>query len=228
MSSFYAKPSGGYNITSVAGTNNILRIYDYLSAEGYSDEAIIGILGNVVGESALNPWLWEGNVVNYSNGYGLFQFTPAREYINASGVPHHAPNTSTSSTVSGADPDDALGQLYCLVTDKFGKWMGYCWRNYWSSSDYPGLYAMHAYILNHYGSGSYLSMSQFKNMDNYEYACFAFLACYEGPAIPNYTTRKNYCDQIAPIIYAYSGHRTDILLTKRIRDIQFKRKFNVC
>lgn len=224
---FYAKPSGGYSISSDSGKSNMYAIYDYLNAEGYSDEAIIGILGNVVGESALNPWRWEGNVVNYSNGYGLFQFTPAREYINGSGIPNHAPNLSTSSTTSGASPNDALGQLYCLVTDKFGKWMGYCWRSYWSSSDYPGLYAMHTYILNHYGSGSYLSMSQFKNMDNYEYACFAFLACYEGPAVPNYSTRKNYCDEIAPIIYAYSGNHTDVLLTKRIRDIQFHRRFNV-
>ena len=225
---FYAKPSGGYAISSDTGKANMYAIYDYLTAEGYSDEAIIGILGNVVGESALNPWRWEGNVVNYSNGYGLFQFTPAREYINGSGIPNHAPNLSTSSTTSGASPNDALGQLYCLVTDKFGKWMGYCWRSYWSSSDYPGLYAMHTYILNHYGSGSYLSMSQFKAMDDYAYACFAFLACYEGPAVPNYSTRKTYCDEIAPIIYAYGGHHTNILLTKRIQDIQFKRKFNVC
>ena len=225
---FYAKPSGGYAISSDTGKANMYAIYDYLSEEGYSDEAIIGILGNVVGESALNPWRWEGNVVNYSNGYGLFQFTPASEYINGSGIPNHAPNLSTSSTTSGASPNDALGQLYCLVTDKFGKWRGYCWRSSWSSSDYPGLYSMHTYILNHYGSGSYLSMSQFKAMDNYEYACFAFLACYEGPAVPNYSTRKTYCDEIAPIIYAYGGHRRDILLTKRIQDIQFKRKFNVC
>ena len=96
MSSFYAKPSGGYSISSTQGTNNILRIYDYLTSRGYSDAAIIGILGNVVGESALNPWLWENNTVAYGYGYGLFQFTPASEYINASGVPNHLhlhPNT---------------------------------------------------------------------------------------------------------------------------------------
>lgn len=225
MSSFYAKPSGGYGINSTEGTNNILRIYDYLHADNYSKDAIIGILGNVVGESSLNPWLWENNTVSYSHGYGLFQFTPASEYINGSGIPNHAPNLSTSSTTSGADPDDALGQLYCLVTDKFGKWLGTCWRSYWSSSDYPDLYAMHTYILNHYGSGSYLSMSQFKNIDDYAYACFAFLACYEGPAIPNYSTRKNYCDQIKPIIDAYAGGE-DILLWKRIKDNTFNRRFN--
>ena len=83
---------------------------------------------------------------------------------------------------------------------------------------------MHTYILNHYGSGSYLSMNQFKAIDDYSYACFAFLACYEGPAVPNYSTRKNYCDQIKPIIDAYV--KDDIFFLKRIIDIQFKRKFN--
>lgn len=221
MSSFYAKPSGGYSISSHEGTTNIQRIYDYLHAEGYSDDAIIGILGNVVGESALNPWLWENNTVSYSHGYGLFQFTPASEYINASWVPDWAPNESTSQQTPGADPDDALGQLYCLVNDTFGKWLGTCWRSYWSSSDYPDLYAMHTYILNHYGSGSYLSMSQFKVIDDFDYACFAFLACYEGPAIPNYLTRKNYCDQIKPIIDEYIGKLDILFLKKFIIDRQF-------
>ena len=33
---------------------------------------------------------------------------------------------------------------------------------------YPDLYSMHTYILNHYGSGSYLSMNQFKQIDDYQ------------------------------------------------------------
>lgn len=225
MSSFYAKPSGGYGINSTAGTNNILRIYDYFHAEGYEKNAILGILGNVYGESALNPWLWENNTVSYSHGYGLFQFTPASEYINATWLPNHAPNESTSTTTAGADPDDALGQLYAMVHDSFGKWVGYCWRSYWSSSDYPDLYAKRGYILNTYGSGTYLSMSQFKTIYDYSDACFAFLACYEGPAVPNYLTRLGYCAQIKPIIDAYAGGE-DILLVKKIIDNTFNRRFN--
>ena len=58
---FYAKPSGGYSISSTEGTSNIIAIYEYLSAAGYSDDSIVGLLGNVYGESALNPWLWENN-----------------------------------------------------------------------------------------------------------------------------------------------------------------------
>ena len=228
MSSFYAKPSGGYGINSTGGTNNILRIYDYLHNNGYADNCIVGILGNVVAEGALNPWYWQNNTyapTDPNTGYGLFQFTPAYEYLNATGVPNHAPNLSTSSQTAGADPDDALGQLYCLVTDKFGKWVGNCWRIYWSSSSYPDLYAKRGYILNTYGSGTYLTMSQFKTIYDYSDACFAFLACYEGPQVPNYLQRLGYCAQIKPIIDAYAGG-SDILIVKKMIDNTFKRRFN--
>lgn len=225
MSNFFAKPSGGYAISSVEGTQNIKMIYEYLHALGYVDNAIVGILGNVYGESALNPWLWEGNVVSYSNGYGLFQFTPASEYINASWIPDHAPNESTSTTTAGADPDDAYGQLYALVNDSFGKWLGTCWRSYWDPNDYPDLYVKHTWILNEYGDGYGITMNDFKLISDYSDACFAFLACYEGPAVPNYLTRLGYCAQIKPIIDSLSS--MDIFFLKRIIDIQFKRKYHV-
>lgn len=224
MSSFNAKPSGGYAISSTEGTNNIKVIYNYLHAQGYVDNAIIGILGNVYGESALNPWLWENNTVSYSNGYGLFQFTPASEYINATWIPDWAPNESTSQALPGADPDDGFGQLYALVNDTFGKWLGTCWRSYWDPADYPDLYTKRTYILNTYGDGYGITMNDFKSIYDYSDACFAFLACYEGPLIPNYLTRLGYCADIKPII---DNLGTDIMLLKRIIDIQFHRRFNV-
>lgn len=217
---FYAKPSGGYAINSTEGESNIISMHAYLHAHGYSDNAIIGILGNVYGESALNPWLWENNTVSYSNGYGLFQFTPASDYINASWIPNHAPNESTTEAQPGASPDDALGQLYALVNDSFGKWLGTCWRSYWDPSDYPDLYVKHTYILNTYGDGYGITMNDFKLISDYSDATFAFLACYEGPAIPNYLQRLGYAAQIKPIIDRLKG--LDILFLKKfIIDRQF-------
>lgn len=210
---FYAKPSGGYAINSLEGTANIKAVYDYLSPLGYSDDAITGILGNVYGESALNPWLWENNTVTYSGGYGLFQFTPASEYINATWIPNHAPNESTSQAQPGASPDDALGQLYALVNDSFGKWVGTCWRSYWDPNDYPDLYLKRTYILNTYGNGSRISMNDFKTITDYSDATFAFLACYEGPAVPNYLQRLGYAYDIKQIIDDLSGF--DILFLKK-------------
>lgn len=225
MSSFYAKPSGGYLISSTEGTANITAAYHYLSNEGYSDNAIVGILGNVVAESGLNPWRWQNDTVNYYNGYGLFQYTPASDYIDASWIPNWAPNEDTSAEEPSADPDDALGQLYAFVNDTFGKWVGYCWRNYWDPNDYPDLYAKHNYILSTYGSGSYLTLNQFKDISDYSDSCFAFLACFEGPAVPNYLPRLSYCYDVKQIIDNISDD--NLLLFKRIQDIQFNRKFNV-
>lgn len=224
MSDFYAKPSGGYTISGIYGTNNIKKIYDYLHAAGYDTNCIIGILGNVYGESALNPWLWENNTYNLSNGYGLFQYTPASEYINATSLPNHAPNLSTSIQTAGADPDDAYGQLYAFNYDTFGKWVSSCWRSYWSPTTYPDLYAKRNHIVSTYGNGSSLTQTQFKAINNYEDACFAFLACFEGPSVPNYSTRKNYCDQIKPIIDAYTGVTglKNALILKKFIDKQRK------
>lgn len=217
---FYAKPSGGYAINSQEGESNIIAMHAYLHTHGFSDNAIIGILGNVYGESALNPWLWENNTVSYSNGYGLFQFTPASDYINALWIPNHAPNESTTEAQPGASPDDALGQLYALVNDSFGKWLGTCWRSYWDPNDYPDLYVKHTYILNTYGDGYGITMNDFKYISDYSDATFAFLACYEGPAIPNYLQRLGYAAQIKPIIDRLKG--LDILFLKKfIIDRQF-------
>ena len=210
---FYAKPSGGYAINSTEGTSNIIAMHAYLHANGFVDNAIIGILGNVYGESALNPWLWENNTVSYSHGYGLFQFTPASDYINASWIPNHAPNESTTEAQPGASPDDALGQLYALVNDSFGKWLGTCWRSYWDPNDYPDLYVKRSYILNTYGDGYGITMNDFKLISDYSDATFAFLACYEGPAVPNYLQRLGYAAQIKPIIDRLKG--LDILFLKK-------------
>lgn len=222
MSDFYAKPYGGYTIASEQGSTNIKRTYDYLSSYGYTKESIEGILGNIVAESSLNPWLWENNIVNYSYGYGLLQFTPASEYINASSIPDHAPNLSTSIQTTGADPDDAKGQLYALVNDTFGKWVSSCWRSYWDRTTYATLYAKRTIILDTWGNGSSLTMSQFKQITNYEDATFAFLACYEGPAVPNYTTRVGYAWQVKRILDSYTGN-IDILFMKKI--ISNQRRF---
>lgn len=217
---FYAKPSGTYTYNSTEGTANIKAVYDYLFPLGYTKNCIIGILGNVAGESGFNPWLWENNTYNPSYGYGLFQFTPGSEYLNASGIPNHAPNTDTSQASPGSSPDDAKGQLYCLVNDTFGKWLSTCWRSYWDPNDYPDLYTKRTYILNTYGNGSTLTMSQFKAITDYSDACFAFLACYEGPLIPNYSQRLIYAAQVKTILDNYSG-TLDILIMKKIIDRNF-------
>ena len=224
---WHAKPSGGYSLDTTAAKDNCKAAYDYLQPLGYTREAIVGIMANAAAESAMNPWRWEGDTVRYGYGYGLFQFTPAREYINHSGIPNHAPNLSVSSTTSGASPNDAKGQLYVVHHDTLGKWQPWNWRSYWDSSEYSGLYSMHSRILREWGSGGQLSRSQFRRITDYHDATFAFMACYEGPAVPNYYTRNSYAITIWNILKDYNGGGDDIFFFKRIIDIQFRKKFNV-
>lgn len=62
---------------------NAKYIYSYLFAEGWSINAIAGLLGNMQAESSINPGRWQSdNVGSTSNGYGLVQWTPATKYIN--------------------------------------------------------------------------------------------------------------------------------------------------
>lgn len=225
---FYAKPDYGYAYNSTEGTANIKAVYDYLSPEGYTKNCVIGILGNVAEESGFNPWYWQNHNADPSDpniGYGLFQFTPASQYINATWLPDHAPNMSTTQTTAGASPNDAKAQLYAVINDVFNKWAGNCWRSYWDPNDYPYLYNLRGHILSSYGSGSSITMNQFKVIDNIEDALFCFFACYEGPGNPidtKFATRMNYAAQVKTILDNYSG-LPDILIMKKIIDRNFGR-----
>lgn len=199
--SWHAKPSGGYGTTTPEYFENIKAFSSYFFSQGYAREAIAGMLGNVYGESGLNPWLWQSNTVSYNLGYGLFQFTPASDYINGmTSVPNYAPNLSVTEQTSGADPNDAIAQMYVFSNDLLGKWNSTCWRSYWDASAYPELYAMRTRLLNTWGDGTYLSMQQFSQITDLDLATFAFLACYEGPAVPNYSTRYQYAVDMYPYV----------------------------
>ena len=195
---WYAKPSGGYSMSSTEGTSNILEIAALYRARGYTDEAIAGVLGNMNAESAFNPWRWQSDVVNYSGGYGLYQYTPARGYINLTGVQYHAPNLSTSSQTAGAQAADGIAQVMVQINDTLGKWVSYCWRD-----DWIGQAALRAYrdqVVAQYGSGNRLTQVQFARIDDIRAATFAFLACFEGPAYPNLETRVAAAQQAYQII----------------------------
>lgn len=227
---FIAKPSGGYTITSTQGTNNIIEAYNYLSQFGFTPGAVAGMMGNASAESGLNPWRWQQDSVSLSDpnkGYGLFQYTPAYQYINTcSGLPNYAPNLSTSGTTPGADPNDGMCQLYAFYHDSLGKWDPDCWRDpTWDPLQYPDLYAIRNNILFYYGSGTSLSLDQFKLIPDPYDAAFAFMGCFEKPQVPNYYTRRELALQVYNILLPYIGRDT-LLLELKILDTQHKRKFN--
>lgn len=187
-----AKPSGGYARDSDQGGENILNVYTYCSNNGYTLQAVAGMLGNVQAESGLNPWRYEGDQYGTGRGYGLFQFTPARDYFNLGNTyGFFAPNKSTTSITSGASPDDGAEQIRVFDNDDLHKWGSGLWRPYWDTSTYADLYAQRKRILQEWGNGSQLTLSDFRRIRSVYDATFAFLAGYEGPAVPNMTARYN-------------------------------------
>lgn len=60
---------------------NAELVRDTMNAWGWSLEAICGMLGNMETESTINPGIWQDLTVG-TGGYGLVQWTPARNYLN--------------------------------------------------------------------------------------------------------------------------------------------------
>jgi len=135
-------------------TVNAQYIMDYLLADGWSKNAIAGMLGNMQTESSINPGIWQ-SLESYDHdpyrlverqGYGLVQWTPFNKY-------------TIWARDLGMDYSDINAQLarieYELQNDI--QWI--------STSDYP------------------LTFKQFKtSTQTPEYLAQAFLRNYERPA----------------------------------------------
>lgn len=64
---------------------NALYIYSYLKHEGWSENAISALLGNMQAESSINPGRWQSDRVGgepEGHGYSLVQWTPYTKYTN--------------------------------------------------------------------------------------------------------------------------------------------------
>lgn len=192
---WHAKPSGSYGAHSVAGIDNIFEINNNL--QSFHIAAISGVIGNIMAESGLNPWRWQGDMYGTSRGYGLFQFTPASDYLALSGA---TPNLSVNSQTAGATPEDGIRQITAFKTNELGKWVPTCWRSYWDTSTYSELYAYRTEILNTYGHGSGISIAEFADITDISAATFVFLACFEGPRVPNLNTRVSNANTAYEII----------------------------
>ncbi|MBQ2819618.1 MAG: hypothetical protein IJF14_04465, partial [Clostridia bacterium] len=136
----YLKTNG--DILEERQPNNAKYIYLYLHELGFGDNPIFAILGNVMQECTMNPANWE---VRYSteDGYGLFQFTPAKKYLNravkdgliSEAEAEHINNYANGIVDSYSAPVDNTrnlmqSQLECMI---WGCFAGSQWSN-------PGTY----------------------------------------------------------------------------------------
>jgi hypothetical protein len=84
--------SSNTSLTLEEMTVNAQYILNYLLGEGWSKNAVCGMLGNMQTESWINPGVWQSfQSGNMSGGYGLVQWTPASKYVdwaNSNGLNH--------------------------------------------------------------------------------------------------------------------------------------------
>lgn len=67
-------------LTSLQMETNALYIFSSLTAQGWTQEAIAGLLGNLHHESSINPGRWQSDAVGSGPGYSLVQWTPYTVY----------------------------------------------------------------------------------------------------------------------------------------------------
>lgn len=204
---WYAKPSGAYDKYSTEGTANILEMRDILRQDfSWTDEAITGAISNSIYEGGLNPWRWQSDTYpppsgsESSWGCGLFGFTPYTRYLGLQGSDQM--NLSTSTTTSNANPYVGHQQVTIMANGTWG-WVATGWRSSWDPTLYPQEYAQWLQIVNAYGDGTRLTESQYSTMTNIADCVLAFLCCFEGPRVPNYTARLSVANDVYTII---TGH----------------------
>lgn len=165
---------------------------------------LLGMIGNLYAESGLNPWRWQSDTVNTSGGYGLLQYTPSTKYTGWGGnewdnaEPHPQTNATTGDPSGNALASDGRDQLSYFTVTK--SWVSSAWRDYWDKDRYANLYAKRNAWLDQYSDGQTFTWRQFFDFgDTHEgvqldidAATFFFMACAEGPAVPNFEDRRAY------------------------------------
>lgn len=119
---WHNKNTGAYSRDSVEAQENVMKMVQVLAPLGWTINAIAALAGNQAYESGFNPWRWESDIVNTSNGYGLFQYTPATKYINSSvaaGYDGFQPNYP----MGAGGPDDGTAQLLFMHNNVDGGWI---------------------------------------------------------------------------------------------------------
>lgn len=123
--------TGNRYLSQAEMENNAEIIYGYFNNQGWTLEAICGMLGNFQRESTINPGIWQNLMVAESNGYGLAQWTPST-------------NVTNWLRQQGYAIDDGTAQCEWIVTQTVptGQWIptsqyGMSFAEYIVSTDSP-------------------------------------------------------------------------------------------
>lgn len=174
----HSKPVGAYAQESQEWIDNARVIYAFIRG-WMTHEASCAVIGNMDGESGLNPWRWQGDNIRSRSqktypriGYGLVQYTPAEKYFNGAGTW----NTANFSDKSGSSND------YQHQLDFFFSSI----KSQWNTT-----------------TGSRKSWSEFCATTDIDTATYDFLYQFEQPADPAGTlaARQSAAHKVAIAVY---------------------------
>lgn len=84
---------------------NMRKVYSFFIKQGWTRNAIAGMLGNIMVESSVNPWYFQNHSLNWDNpqdiivdpdGMGLTQWTPCSKYYNWAVANNYDPQSGTT------------------------------------------------------------------------------------------------------------------------------------
>ena len=124
-SGYYWSNTPVFHYPDADGLENCDQIYYILRNQGWTTNAICGLITCIAFESGYNPWKWQGSIIpttsNYNGatgnkGYGLVQWDPG-SYENYDDTPLHQNkyiDNPNSINIPGYGPNlaDQTGSLY--------------------------------------------------------------------------------------------------------------------
>lgn len=116
---WHNKNYGAYSRDSLEAQENVMKIVSELMPLGWTVNAIAGIVGNIEAESGFNPWRWQSDTQNLTGGYGLFQYTPATNYINSS-LAQQQTGFAPNYPIGNGGQNDGSAQLMFMMENNVG------------------------------------------------------------------------------------------------------------
>ena len=123
---------------------NMNKVYDYFINKGWTPNAIAGMLGNMMVESTVNPWLFQNRTLDWTDvsgiltdngGMGLTQWTPCRKYYNWATLENQDPQSGTTmcNRIKYEQDNNLQWSLDNILQ--------YTWSDYVSSTQTPEMLA---------------------------------------------------------------------------------------
>lgn len=173
--------SGNYYLSLPQMQVNARYLYGLLNAEGWTLNAIAGLLGNTQTESTHNPGITQGLKQNPKLGYGLTQWTPSAKYTN----------WCAERGLVWTRMESAVARLMFEVENPSEQWVVHAaypmsFAEFIISEDSP--YNLAMTFLNNYEMPGDLNQPKRGEQANYWYG---FLSGEEPPEPPEHTPDRN-------------------------------------